>query len=75
MWRAAGRSQAVQVSHDHHRRLPKVNSQVIILRQGQVAQEALIRSQGGREDLETTVVLIGHMFQSNTQDHRQISFY
>lgn len=56
VWRAAGRSQAVQVSHDHHSCLPKVNSQVIILRQGQVAQETLIWTQGGCEDLVITAI-------------------
>lgn len=58
MWGAAGCSQAVQVSHDHHGRLPKVNSQVVILRQGQVAQETLIWAQWGCEDLKITAVLI-----------------
>lgn len=58
MWGAAGCSQAVQVSHDHHSRLPKVNSQVVILRQGQVAQETLIWAQWGCEDLKITAGLI-----------------
>ncbi len=56
MWWAAGRSQAVQVSHDHHSCLPEVNSQVIILRQGQVAQETLIWAQGGCENLKITAI-------------------
>lgn len=58
MWGAAGCSQAVQVSHDYHGCLPKVNSQVVILRQGQVAQETLIWAQWGGEDLKITAVLI-----------------
>lgn len=48
---AAGVSQPVQVRHDDHGRLPQVDSQVIVLRKGQVAQEALIRAQGSGEDL------------------------
>lgn len=52
MWRAAGRSQAVQVSHDHHGSLPQVDGQVVVLRQGQVAQEALVGTHLGREDLK-----------------------
>lgn len=58
MWRAAGGRQAVQVSHDHHSGLPKVNGQVVILRQGQVAQETLVWAQGCCEDLDMTAVLM-----------------
>lgn len=54
MWRTARGGQTVQVSHDHHSCLPKVNSQVIILRQGQVPQKTLIWTQRGCEDLEIT---------------------
>lgn len=57
VWRAAGRSQAIQVSHDDHSGLTKVDGQVVILRQGQVAQETLIWTQRGCEDLETTAKL------------------
>lgn len=51
---AAGRSQAVQVSHDHHGRLPQVDGQVVVLRQRQVAQEALVGTHLHCEDLRIT---------------------
>lgn len=56
VWRAARSSQTVQVGHDHHGRLPKVNGQVIILRQSQVAQKTLIWTQRGCEDLQITAI-------------------
>lgn len=52
MWGAAGSGQAVQVGHDHHGCLPQVDGQIVVLGQGQVAQEALVWTQRGREDLE-----------------------
>lgn len=51
---AAGRGQPVQVSHDHHGRLPQVDGQVVVLRQRQVPQETLVWAQRRRQDLETS---------------------
>lgn len=44
------------MSHDHHSCLPKVNSQIVILRQGQVAQETLVWTQRGCEDLQIKAI-------------------
>ena len=44
------------MSHDHHSSLPKVNSQIVILRQGQVAQETLVWTQRGCEDLQIKAI-------------------
>lgn len=41
------------MSHDHHGRLAEIDGEVIVLGQDQVAQEALVRTQGGCEDLKT----------------------
>lgn len=46
------------MSHDHYSRLAEINSKVIILRQDQVAQEALIWTQGGCENLKITAAFI-----------------
>lgn len=56
MWRATRSGQTVQVGHDDHSGLSEVYGQVVVLRQGQVAQETLIWTQRGREDLRNTAI-------------------
>lgn len=56
------------MSHDHHSCLTKVNSQVVILRQGQVAQETLVWTQRGCEDLQIKAIeVLISLFINNYQ--------